>query len=53
MVQSYENNTNEVAEIEFLFSVPANSVIIELEARMGNTRVLALIKEKEIAKVEY
>ncbi|KAM3130705.1 hypothetical protein pb186bvf_017213 [Paramecium bursaria] len=53
MVQQYENNTNEVADIEFLFQVPANSVIIELEARLGNTRVLALIKEKEIAKVEY
>ena len=41
----YENN--------HCFIPSTNSVIIELEEILGNTRVLALIKEKEIAKVEY
>ena len=44
-LEEYENN--------YCFIPSTNSVIIELEARLGNTRVLALIKEKEIAKVEY
>ena len=50
MTQSYKNHTNEPADVEFLFSVPSNSVIIKLEAQMGDKRVLALIKEKEEAK---
>ena len=50
MTQSYKNHTNEPADVEFLFSVPSNSVMIKLEAQMGDKRVLALIKEKEEAK---
>ena len=50
MGQSYKNHTNEPADVEFLFSVPQNCVIIKLEALMGDKRVLALIKEIEEAK---
>ncbi|KAM3129980.1 hypothetical protein pb186bvf_017876 [Paramecium bursaria] len=53
MSQSYKNHTNEPADVEFLFSVPPNCVIIKLEAQIGDKRVMALIKEKEEAQYEF
>ena len=49
MSLSYRNPTQEPADVEFLFSVPPNSVIIKLEVQIGDKRVLALIKEKKEA----
>lgn len=53
LLQSYENPTNKYLELEYSFPISPNACVYKFVAVFGNKRMEGIVKEKEIAKLEY
>src|SRR5215467_549205 len=53
VTQQYVNNTNEPLEAVYVFPLPHDAAVYDLEIRIGNRVIRSVIKEREEAKRTY
>ena len=53
VTQQYVNNTNEPIEAVYVFPLPHDAAVYDMEIRIGNRVIRSLIKEREEAKRTY
>jgi hypothetical protein len=51
--QVYQNTEEDALEVKYLFPLDSNSAVAKFEAVFGTTTIHGIIKEKEMAKLEY
>jgi hypothetical protein len=51
--QQYENSTNLMLELEYLFPIDPSACVTEFKATFGESEIIGLVKDKKEAKGDY